>query len=265
MFQPGYILLVLLAAAPLIRTLLKGGGGGAPLTLLHRIYRDFAYIAAAVVAIICFETALNISLQNYWFGELGQRYRYWLALGLRLGIFFTILVSIGIFWGSTCGRCAGHCRRSRVAPHGLRPSFLPHWSVSARRPFGSHCWAFSERTLPGPATRCSARIFLLSARLALVRRRGQHRHYRSRHHDCPLGLDRARVLPSLGKALAPARLPPPVERSSITARDRHHRRGVSGRKRDDLAGMAAPGHGTGGVVLRHNGRGPFSRPVSPRH
>jgi len=99
MFQPGYILLVLLAAAPLIRTLLKGGGGGAPLTLLHRIYRDFAYIAAAVVAIICFETALNISLQNYWFGELGQRYRYWLALGLRLSIFFTILVLIGIFLG----------------------------------------------------------------------------------------------------------------------------------------------------------------------
>jgi len=99
MFQPGYILLVLLAAAPLIRTLLKGRDGGAPLTFLHRIYRDFAYIAAAVVAIICFETALNISLQNYWFGELGQRYRYWLALGLRLGIFFTILVLIGIFLG----------------------------------------------------------------------------------------------------------------------------------------------------------------------
>jgi uncharacterized membrane protein (UPF0182 family) len=99
MFQSGYILLVLLAAAPLIRTLLKGRDGGAPLTFLHRIYRDFAYIAATVVAIICFETALNISLQNYWFGELGQRYRYWLALGLRLGIFFTILVSVGIFLG----------------------------------------------------------------------------------------------------------------------------------------------------------------------
>jgi hypothetical protein len=99
MFQSGYILLVLLAAAPLIRTLLNGRDGGASLAFLHRIYRDFAYIAAAVVAIICFETALNISLQNYWFGELGQRYRYWLALGLRLGIFFTVLVSVGIFLG----------------------------------------------------------------------------------------------------------------------------------------------------------------------
>src|SRR5271165_4233699 len=100
MFQSGYILLVLLAAAPLIRTLLKGRDGGASLAFLHRIYRDFAYIAAAVVAIICFETALNISLQNYWFEELGQRYRYWLALGLCLGIFFTVLVSVGIFLGS---------------------------------------------------------------------------------------------------------------------------------------------------------------------
>jgi uncharacterized membrane protein (UPF0182 family) len=99
MFHSGYILLVLLAALPLIRTLLKGTDGDAPLIFLHRIYRDFAYIAAAVLGIICFETALNISLQNYWFEELGQRYRYWLALGLRSGILFTVLVSVGIFVG----------------------------------------------------------------------------------------------------------------------------------------------------------------------
>src|SRR6516225_9427277 len=85
MFHSGYILLVLLAGAPLI--------------FLHRIYRDFAYIAAAVLAIIFFETALNISLQNYWFGELDQRYRYWLALGLRFAIFLAILISVGIFVG----------------------------------------------------------------------------------------------------------------------------------------------------------------------
>jgi hypothetical protein len=32
----------------------------------------------------------GISLQNYWFDELGQRYRYRLALGLRLqdGVFY---------------------------------------------------------------------------------------------------------------------------------------------------------------------------------
>jgi len=99
MFHSGYILLVLLAAAPLILTLSKGRDGGAPLIFLHRIYRDFAYIAAAVLAIIFFETALNISLQNYWFGELDQRYRYWLALGLRFAIFLAILISVGIFVG----------------------------------------------------------------------------------------------------------------------------------------------------------------------
>src|SRR6516162_11551989 len=100
MFMASYVLLVLLAALPLIRTLLKGKGGAAPLIFLHRIYRDFAYIAVAALGIIGLETALNISLQNYWFGELDQRYRYWLALGLRLAIFFTVLVSVGIFVGS---------------------------------------------------------------------------------------------------------------------------------------------------------------------
>jgi len=99
MFLTVYILLVLLAALPLGRTLLQERGGGFTLVLLHRLYRDLAYIAAAVLGIICFETALTISLQDYWFGELGQRYRYWLALGLRLGIFFTVLVSAGIFMG----------------------------------------------------------------------------------------------------------------------------------------------------------------------
>ena len=65
MFHLGYVLLVLLASVPLIRTLLKGRDGGVKLIFLHRIYRDSAYIGSAVVAIICFEAALNISLQNY--------------------------------------------------------------------------------------------------------------------------------------------------------------------------------------------------------
>ena len=84
---------------PLARTLLMWGGRRASVALLHRLYRDLAYIAAAVLAIICFETALTISLQIYWFGELGQHYRYWLALGLRLGIFITLLLSVGVFVG----------------------------------------------------------------------------------------------------------------------------------------------------------------------
>jgi uncharacterized membrane protein (UPF0182 family) len=98
MFNFGYFLLVLLAALPLGRTFLRERGGS-PVVFLHRLYRDLAYIAAAVIGIICFEAALSISLQNYWFDELGQRYRYWLALGLRAGIFVTVFFSVGVFVG----------------------------------------------------------------------------------------------------------------------------------------------------------------------
>ncbi len=98
MFKFGYFLLILLAVVPLGRTFLRERGGS-PVVFLHRLYRDLAYLAAAIIGIVCFETALTISLQNYWFDELGQRYRYWLALGLRAGIFVTVLFSVGIFVG----------------------------------------------------------------------------------------------------------------------------------------------------------------------
>ena len=99
MFLAAYVALVLFASLPLARTLLTGRGGRSGGIFLRRLYRDLAYITAAVVAIIGFEMALTISLQNYWFGELGQRYRYWLALGIRTGIFLTLLVSVGAFVG----------------------------------------------------------------------------------------------------------------------------------------------------------------------
>jgi len=99
MFLTAYVALILLAAFPLVRTLLTSGRAAPPVAWLHRLYRDLGYVAAAVLMIICFETALTISLQNYWFGELGQAYRYWLALGLRLAVFLTILILLGIFLG----------------------------------------------------------------------------------------------------------------------------------------------------------------------
>ena len=97
MFLFGYVFVVLLAALPLGRTFLNEGSGSSRVEFLHRLYRDLAYIAVAILGIIGFETALTISLENYWFDELGQRYRYWLALGLRLGLFLAILVSVGFF------------------------------------------------------------------------------------------------------------------------------------------------------------------------
>ena len=114
MFQFGYLFLILLAALPLGRTLLQGSAGGSPVLFAHRLYRDLAYIAAAVLWIVCFETALTVSLQNYWFDELGQRYRYWLALGLRAGIFVTAFLSIGIFVGCNLRSL---CRPLPVVPN----------------------------------------------------------------------------------------------------------------------------------------------------
>jgi uncharacterized protein len=99
MFLIVYLSLLLLAALPLARTISTGTSGRPGVLFMHRLYRDLAYIAAAVLAIIGFETALNISLQAYWFSELGQSYRYWLALGLRLALFFTLLILIGAFMG----------------------------------------------------------------------------------------------------------------------------------------------------------------------
>jgi uncharacterized membrane protein (UPF0182 family) len=112
-FQTGYVLLILVAALPLARTFLRGRGGDPPVVFLHRLYRDFGYIAVAVLAIICFEMVLTISLQNYWFGELGQTYRYWFALGLRVALFFAVLLSVGTFVGYNLHRL---CRSLPAVP-----------------------------------------------------------------------------------------------------------------------------------------------------
>jgi uncharacterized membrane protein (UPF0182 family) len=99
MFLISYALLIFLAALPLIRTFRRDRRDESRIVLLHRLYRDFGYIAAAILAIICFEVVLAISLQDLWFGELGQRHFYWLSLGLRCALFFAILVSVGLFAG----------------------------------------------------------------------------------------------------------------------------------------------------------------------
>ena len=99
MFALAYLILVLVSAIPLGRTLLQHRGAPPSVALAHRIYRDLAYIAGAVLVIVVFEMAISISLQNYWFSELGQQYRYWFALGLRVAIFVVIFVFGGLFIG----------------------------------------------------------------------------------------------------------------------------------------------------------------------
>lgn len=95
MFAAAYLIALLLAAAPLGLTLLRASAGE-PVTL-GSVYRDLGCIAAIGLAIIALETAFKISLQNLWFGELGQQYRYWLALGLRTAIFTTVFLIAGLF------------------------------------------------------------------------------------------------------------------------------------------------------------------------
>src|ERR1700721_2529673 len=99
MFQFGYLFLVLFAALPLGRTFLTAQGGGSQVAFAHRLYRDLAYIAAAVLGIICFGTVMTISRQSYSLGEHGPRSRYWVLPGPNPRIFVAVLSSVGIFIG----------------------------------------------------------------------------------------------------------------------------------------------------------------------
>ncbi|MFI5033577.1 MAG: UPF0182 family protein, partial [Reyranellales bacterium] len=95
MFTSVYLVAVALAVAPLmVRLALLAPG---QTLTLHQMYGHLLRIAAVVLAIILLEVAFDISLQNYWFAELGQQYRYWLVLGIRLGIFVAIVIVVGLF------------------------------------------------------------------------------------------------------------------------------------------------------------------------
>lgn len=97
MFVFGYLILLLFAALPLVVTVVRQQGSLPPIAFIHRVYRDLAYVGVAVAAIIVLETTFTIGLENYWFSELGQQYRYWFALGLEVAIFAAVLVLGGLF------------------------------------------------------------------------------------------------------------------------------------------------------------------------
>jgi uncharacterized membrane protein (UPF0182 family) len=99
MFQVMYLCMLALAALPLGRTLLQGPVGD-HVALVHRLYRDAAYILLAVLGIIGLETALGVSLETYWFGELGQTHRFLLSLEYRIGLFSVVLLLVGPFLGA---------------------------------------------------------------------------------------------------------------------------------------------------------------------
>jgi uncharacterized membrane protein (UPF0182 family) len=113
MFAVSYLILVAVAALPLALTVLQHRGERRSLAFVHRVYRDLAYIAAAVLAIIVLESIFTIALQNYWFVELGQQYRYWFSLVLRVAIFATVLVFGGLF---TAFNLRLVCRAAAIVP-----------------------------------------------------------------------------------------------------------------------------------------------------
>jgi uncharacterized protein len=99
MFQMTYLFVLALAALPLAHTLLQGGSGN-HVAFVHRLYRGAAYILVPFLGIICLEAALGVSLENYWFEELGQSHRFWLSIEYRIGIFLVILLLVGLFVGA---------------------------------------------------------------------------------------------------------------------------------------------------------------------
>jgi len=96
MFQLGYLCVIAFAAVPLARTFLQASRDN-QIAFVHRLYRDAAYLLVAVFGIICLEIALHISLENYWFDELGQSHRFWVSIEYRVGIFLAILLLVGAF------------------------------------------------------------------------------------------------------------------------------------------------------------------------
>ena len=116
MFEIIYLFVLALAALPLARTFMQGARGN-HLAFVHRLYRDAAYILAAVVGVVICEAALGISLENYWFAELGQSHRYWLSLEYRVAIFLAVLLLVGLFVGANL--------RLLARPYAIVPTSAP--------------------------------------------------------------------------------------------------------------------------------------------
>jgi uncharacterized membrane protein (UPF0182 family) len=95
MFEITYLCVLVLAALPLALTVLRGSNDH--VAFIHRLYRDAAYVLAAIAGIVCLEVALSISLEDYWFTELAFSHRFWLSIEYRVGLFLVTLLVVGLF------------------------------------------------------------------------------------------------------------------------------------------------------------------------
>jgi uncharacterized protein len=94
MFTIGYVLVIVVALIPALLSYASTGRFAAvPL-------RRVILLAGIVLAIVCFEAALRISFEYYWFSELGKTQRFLLALEYHAALFFAVAILVGWFVGS---------------------------------------------------------------------------------------------------------------------------------------------------------------------
>ena len=132
---------------------------GNRIAFVHRLYRDAAYILVAVLGIVCFEAALRISLENYWFEELGQSHRYWLSLEYRVAIFFVVSLLVGLFVGANLRvlcRPLCNCPAKRAVDHWI--CARGPGRISSGRRCGFRSCGSSAPCRPVWSIRCSAGI-----------------------------------------------------------------------------------------------------------
>ena len=94
MFTISYVLVVVMALIP--AALSYASTGRFPAVPARRAI----LFAVIVLGIAGFEAALRISLEYYWFSELGKTQRFLLALEYRAAIFFAVAILVGWFVGS---------------------------------------------------------------------------------------------------------------------------------------------------------------------
>jgi len=94
MFTIAYLVIVALALVLVAQS--YGSSGASP----ARFARGAYFIAAIVLGIICLEVALGVSLEYYWFTELGKTGRFLLALKYRAAIFVAVFLLATWFVGS---------------------------------------------------------------------------------------------------------------------------------------------------------------------
>ena len=94
MFTIGYLVIVGLALI-----LVAQGHRWSGITSARSV-REVFFVAAILLGIACFEAALRISLEYYWFAELGKTERFLLALKYRSAIFIGVFLLVGWFVGA---------------------------------------------------------------------------------------------------------------------------------------------------------------------